>query len=302
MESDAGDPSSSSRGGNIFQTIHKELKDIFRDVEDGSLDLSPDFQRAYVMKPQAASGLVVTVLNGMLVQPIIVVEERNTTTGELRKLVLDGKQRLGSLYTFWKGKAEGEFKDAPVKLTLDKAAQYLCEEDYPAYDGKSYEDLSLAKQCDYKSFSLTIVIIPEGTPLSVVMRNYAALNNGCEPHSKQHIRHATGYGPYLKLVVELAKSPQGELFREMHAMSDINKAKALDHELILRYFGMYRSAIDSTERFRDWKSRPAMTRWIDKEVIDKDDQGGETPRSISKDESDLMTKRFQVVTHAQAPM
>jgi uncharacterized protein with ParB-like and HNH nuclease domain len=81
---------------------HQEFKvsDFLSWQREGSLELSPSFQRRPVWKPSAKSYLVDTVARGLPV-PIIFIRERiNLTTQTTIREVVDGQQRLRTLFSF----------------------------------------------------------------------------------------------------------------------------------------------------------------------------------------------------------
>lgn len=111
------------------------------------------------MQPKVASALCVTAILGLGMQAIMVHEFRRP---DKRKVfdVVDGKQRLVSLYTFWKGK-ESKFSNvAPVQLTLSEE-HYMFDE----LNGKCWQDLDQCDRDDFQAFSIMVQVIPETTPL-----------------------------------------------------------------------------------------------------------------------------------------
>jgi Protein of unknown function DUF262 len=75
---------------------HQEFKvsDFLSWQREGSLELSPSFQRRPVWKPSAKSYLIDTVVRGLPV-PIIFIRERiNLTTQTTIREVVDGQQRV----------------------------------------------------------------------------------------------------------------------------------------------------------------------------------------------------------------
>src|SRR6266581_4083440 len=81
---------------------HQQFKvsDFLSWQREGSLVLSPNFQRRPVWKPTAKSYLLDTVARGLPV-PIIFIRERiNLTTQTTIREIVDGQQRLRTLFTF----------------------------------------------------------------------------------------------------------------------------------------------------------------------------------------------------------
>jgi len=210
------------------------------------------------MDRKIASGLITTVLNGLQVLPVVMHEVR-AQDGALVMDVVDGKQRLISLYAFQKGPAS-RFKDAPLALDLD--------EDHAMFDEwnqKTYEQLTNAERSNFQSFSLSVSVIPESTPLETVGIIYEDINTGSQKHSKQQVRRAVYWENYIELLINLAASEHGEVFRSLHAVAPSAKLQLQDQELILRFFAMYNS-ITGVPRLEAWKGRPSMNRFLSNEL------------------------------------
>ena len=92
------DVSSKEVLSNEWDPSIKELHELNR---DGDLILDPDYQRNYVWNLKKASRLVESVLMRVPIPPIYPSEE---ISGKL--LVIDGQQRLKSLFGFIDGKLE----------------------------------------------------------------------------------------------------------------------------------------------------------------------------------------------------
>lgn len=73
-----------------------DLRTIVDRIEDGDIDLQPDFQRQEVWSPSKKKRLIDTVLRGWSIPPIHMV-----VTGDKRLEVLDGQQRLVAIRDFF---------------------------------------------------------------------------------------------------------------------------------------------------------------------------------------------------------
>ena len=102
---------------HMFETTKKDLKDIMRDVDNGNLQL-PDFQRDYVWGDEDVRSLIASIAKGYPVGALLTlvtggevnfkprllagVQEKNV---EPEELLLDGQQRITSLYQAMFGKS-----------------------------------------------------------------------------------------------------------------------------------------------------------------------------------------------------
>lgn len=109
----------------MFEITKEDLKDLLKSVDTGKLQL-PEFQRSYVWNDSDVRALLASVLKGFPVGALLTLE----TGGELRfkprmlegapetkggpeNLLLDGQQRMTSLY-------QSSFSKAPVKTKNEK--------------------------------------------------------------------------------------------------------------------------------------------------------------------------------------
>eukprot|EP00798_Chlamydomonas_sp_ICE-L_P030858 gene30858-35903_t len=183
----------------------------------------------------AASRLIVTVLCTRFV-PVIVLYEREVGQFE----VLDGKQRLITLLSFWKGATE-QSPELKAKGIEHKPALTKLEEDYEDLEGLSFNDLSKKHQFQFTGYSLTYVTIPYGTPMSDVLAVYKDINRGGLDQNAQQARKAV-YAHSNELMIGLedmaANADFRHCYRPKHTEDNYEEEKSvreeLDCELILR--------------------------------------------------------------------
>lgn len=89
------------------------VKDILLHYEDGSLELSPGFQRKSVWRQRDRALLVESILHNFPLPSIFLY--KRTERGDSIFDVLDGKQRLETLLMFL-GKIRGDFREARVRM------------------------------------------------------------------------------------------------------------------------------------------------------------------------------------------
>ncbi|WP_333797370.1 DUF262 domain-containing protein [Rheinheimera sp.] len=73
---------------------------VFREIEKGSIDLDPEFQRGDVWAVKKQQMLIDTILRKWQIPPIFFIRNKNTNVKE----VLDGHQRLRAIQNFFLGK------------------------------------------------------------------------------------------------------------------------------------------------------------------------------------------------------
>ncbi|MDJ0555649.1 MAG: DUF262 domain-containing protein [Microcoleaceae cyanobacterium MO_207.B10] len=75
-------------------------------------------------------------------------------------------------------------------------------------DGKTYQELPRKYQRRIEETQVTIYLIAPGTPAKVKYNIFKRINTGGERLTPQEIRHALNPGKVLKLLLNLAKSPE----------------------------------------------------------------------------------------------
>ena len=216
--------------------------------------------------------MVTTALRGRVI-PGCIVHERYDERLKMKVFdIVDGKQRLMTLHSFISGKAPG-----PTKLTLDD--EDAAREDY---EGIEWKDLHDKEKSDFKSYKMSITCMPDSTRPNVVFEIYLDINRGRTEHSIQQLRHAAYYENYIELLVDLAASEEGKIYREWHGKkSDMQE----DQEMILRVFA-FLAAAGQNPRFMAYQSRPSMVKFLNKEL---QSEYGDKKRLM---EDDLLHKIF----------
>ena len=93
----------------MFETNPKDLRDLLREAHEGKLQL-PDFQRSYVWSDEDVKSLIGSIARGFPVGALLTLESGGPVNfaprliegagggSELQQLLLDGQQRITSLY------------------------------------------------------------------------------------------------------------------------------------------------------------------------------------------------------------
>jgi hypothetical protein len=199
------------------------LRNIMDMIDEGDLDLAPDFQRLRVWKSGQKSRLIESLL---LRIPLPAFYFASDSEGKLQ--VVDGVQRLSTIYEFVRGKH-------PFRLTN---LEYLDSE----VGGKTFEELKntiWAKRI-YNTQIVTNVIDPQ-TPMRVKFDIFKRINTGGTPLNGQEIRHCMSGPKSRDLLLKLAAS------REFEAVTNGTLTKHVrmaDREMVLRVLAMHLKGID----------------------------------------------------------
>ncbi|KAG2446863.1 hypothetical protein HYH02_008020 [Chlamydomonas schloesseri] len=234
------------------------LKQIINEIQLGEINLEPEYQRDFVWDAKTCSGFVRTVYKGLETPPLTFHRREDPQRGVVRDVV-DGKQRLATLYTFMTGDP-GRFPKAPTVLDLkdDDMSEFL--------DGRTFAQLSAFDQSFMKNVSFTVRTIPASATLDYVYDVYESMNTGGVGHSAQQIRRAAFHGAYIRLLSRLGRH---ETFRLLADLSEAEERELHGEELVLRFFALYRAAVPALKR----PYRTPMKRFLNEELQAADPAG-----------------------------
>lgn len=173
---------------------------IFTQLVRGNIELTPNFQRREAWNIKKKSRLIESLILGLPV-PQIVLAERDNVKGKF--IVLDGKQRLSSIFQFYGG--SGSTHDN-FKLTELEILKKL--------NGSSYEDLqnylsdpSLINALDNQSIRTTI--IRNWQQEAFLHTVFSRLNTANTPLSSQELRKSLNPGEFTNFIDEQSAEIQG---------------------------------------------------------------------------------------------
>jgi len=219
------------------------ISSIVDKINRGKLDLRPAYQREYVWSIRTASKLIESLLLNIPV-PTLFFNELGAGTLE----VVDGKQRLTSIWSFVKG----DFPDGKeFRLTGLEVLDEL--------NGKTFEELSDEEQETIRDYALNIHTISRHCDADFVFEVFERLNMGATSLNEQELRNCVYHGSYVELLLELANTP------EMLAMMKLDSPhpRMKDRELILRFFAMNRTGPAGF--------KPPTKSWLNQELRNQQD-------------------------------
>lgn len=150
------------------------LRQIIDMIDDGDLDLAPDFQRKKVWKAREKSRLIESIL---LRIPLPAFYFSADTDGRLR--VVDGLQRLSTVHEFVKGGEGGQ-----GGFVLDHL-EYLSD----GVAKKRFSELEATWTRRVHQTQIFVNVIDPQTPTQVKFDIFKRLNTGGTPLNGQEIRH-----------------------------------------------------------------------------------------------------------------
>ena len=186
----------------------------------------PTFQRGFVWKHAQASRLIESFLMGLPVPGVFVfVEGHDQGEGSQRQLVIDGQQRLRSVFGF----LDGNLPDGRVfSLTgVDDR-----------WDSKKFVDLELSEQRTLLYSVLRVINIEQWEPeddSSSIYQIFERLNTGGTTLTPQEIRNSSYHGPFNDMLLETNKHP---IWRDVFGIPQPD-SRMRDIEMIARFLALH---------------------------------------------------------------
>ena len=186
-------------------------------LEDGGINLSPDFQRSTdIWDINKKSRLIESVLMGLPLPSFFFFEDETN----FKLSVIDGVQRLCALRDFLD-------KKNPMRL---KGMQFLTN-----LEGLTYDELPRPEARRMKMLDVTMNVLRKGTPANVTYIIFERINNGGEKLKDQELRHVINNGEASEFLKELAES---ECFRDAtHNAIECKRMK--DREYVNHFVAFY---------------------------------------------------------------
>ena len=220
-ESLFGDGANDDRASLQITKADFTVNSIIDKINRNKVNLRPSYQREYVWTVRVASKLVESL---MLNIPIPTMFFHEVNDGGLE--VVDGKQRLTSIWSF----INGEFPDGSAfKLKgLDVFAEH---------NDKTFAQLPADVQERILDHPLNVHTIGRQSQPDFVFEVFERLNMGATQLNEQELRNCIYQGVYTDLLQDLASDPH--LLRVCRAKAPHLRMK--DRELVLRFFAMRRT-------------------------------------------------------------
>lgn len=186
----------------------------------------PTFQRGYVWKQPQASKLIESFLLGLPVPPIFLFTSKESS----RQLVVDGQQRMRTVFYFFDG-LFGETESDKKTIFRLKGLN-----DKSPFAEKTFLELSERDQRRLKDCVLRSFIIQQLDPDddTSVYHVFERLNTGGTALSNQEVRNCVYRGQFTELLRELNQRPNWRAL--LGAAKPDSRQK--DVELILRFFSL----------------------------------------------------------------
>lgn len=202
-----------------YKSKDSDIDGLYRQYQKGRLLIQPNYQRKYVWDSKKASLLIESILMDI---PIPIVYLADTQDGKIN--VIDGQQRLTSIFSFIDGKyPDGrEFRLSGLQIFCDLRK-------------KKFVDLDETMQNKILDYSIrTITFTTESDP-DLQYEIFSRLNTGSISLNAQELRNCVYRGEFNDFVKELATDKD---FLTLLGLKEPHKRMA-DVELVLRFIAFY---------------------------------------------------------------
>jgi len=230
----------------VIQSSDLSLESIASMVKGGAIDISPKYQRRERWTIDKQSALIESFLLNIPVPPIYLAEDEY---GEYS--VIDGKQRITSIYNFIHGKQR--LKNL---------------ETYKELEGFDFDSLpeQLRNALSIRPYLRVVTLLKQSDP-ELKYEVFTRLNTGGEQLLPQEIRNVAFRGKYNIMIFRLAENPFLKIQLKIKNNSSMAYKKMIDAEYVLRFFTIR----------EQWENFPgnmtlAMDKHMQKHKYDKDSQ------------------------------
>jgi uncharacterized protein with ParB-like and HNH nuclease domain len=191
-------------------------------IDNGEINLKPEFQRDFVWDISRASLFVDSLIIGLPIPSIFLGKSKE----DENYMVIDGQQRLKSAYYYMTGNFISNGQSSPFSLKNLKEREW---------NGLTYAELNdkLKKRIRNAVINTTVIEDINSKP-KVVHDLFNRLNTGGMPLTDQEVRNCVYSGIFNQQIIDLNKISNWRTL-----LGDTSPDKRLrDAELILRFFAL----------------------------------------------------------------
>lgn len=208
------------------EKVDKSTSDLFRMIIEGELNLQPDYQRKFVWDKKTMSKFIESLFLSIPI-PTIFLAENNDDSFE----VIDGQQRLTTIFAFMKSKLNGDGIDRLPKELRDLDLLILSGlETLQQYNKKTYSDME-DMQRKFNNVSLPMVIVKKDSTEDIKYDIFSRINSGSIKLNNQELLNVMYRGILLKKLDEVAKSTKVD---DVFGNRPVLKKRFGYHEILLR--------------------------------------------------------------------
>jgi len=220
-------------------SVSNPVQTLIQKINDNEINLQPEFQRDFVWDIKRASLFIDSLIIGLPTPSLFLGKKKE----DENFIVIDGQQRLKSIYYFSKGIFIKEEKEIPFLLSGLK--------DDRDWNNKTYLDLDdkLKKRINNAVLN-TIIIEDINSQPQVVHDLFSRLNTGGMSLTDQEVRNCVYEGTFNNMIIKLNHNNSWRIL-----LGTEHPDKRLwDVELILRFFALYKNLNNYKPSMRNFLS------------------------------------------------
>ncbi|MFG1313123.1 DUF262 domain-containing protein [Xanthobacter autotrophicus] len=198
------------------------IREIYSQIDEGELDLAPDFQRSFVWSKRQQTRLIESILLGI---PLPAFYFNQDSSGAHQ--VIDGVQRLTTVSKFMSGRLSLNEQDLEYLTSLA---------------GQDFNTLDSVVRRRFSGTQIVAHVIEPQTPDEVKYDIFNRVNTGGSPLTAQEIRHCMSKSRSREFLKALVESPSfdqatGGVFwsRDATGASVRDNHRMSDREMALRF-------------------------------------------------------------------
>ncbi|RDJ20748.1 DUF262 domain-containing protein [Bosea caraganae] len=191
--------------------------------------MSPPFQRNPVWTVRQKSSLIETILLEFPI-PEIYMQNIVEEDGKEKHIIVDGQQRIRAILEY----ITGDFE---------------IEEEGSRWQGLSFDDLSSEERKKIYEYRLLVRILPE-MPTEQIRDIFQRINRNTVVLNAQELRHATYWGPFIKLMEHVSDL---DVWNQFGIFSPNDRRRMLDTEFVSELAVAYLNGIQNKKaRLEDY--------------------------------------------------
>ncbi|MHA1268053.1 MAG: DUF262 domain-containing protein [Candidatus Helarchaeota archaeon] len=206
----------------ITRTLYK-VSDFIEWQRNGSLELSPSFQRRSVWKPSEKSYLIDTIVRGLPIPIIFIREVTDSETLKSIRQVVDGQQRIRTLLSYINPESLNDYKNSRDFFQVRKVHN-------TELAGKDFNELPNKLRQQILDYQFSVHILPSDVDDKQVLQIFARMNATGVRLNYQELRNASFFGIFKETMYNLAYE-QLERWRKWEIFSEHNIARMDEVEM-----------------------------------------------------------------------
>ena len=207
-----------------FNSYDMSVKELISMVNDGIIDIAPEYQRQFRWDDERQSILIESILLGIPV-PALFMATNSDGTWE----VIDGVQRLSTIINF------ASDLDSSARLKIERKDPLVLNgmKKLKSFEGNRFMDFPRTLQIDFLLKPLKITTLSDKSDKSVRFDLFERLNTGGVKLSDQEIRSCIYRGRFNDMLKDLAQDTH---FKHAVRLTESAEEDGTREELVLRFF------------------------------------------------------------------